>query len=239
MADRNDSDRIEAEDPAYVRRQLTKRMVLAATMIAVLLGALAVFDHLSHVEEAEEEYAEPVRVPQVGPSLRSEGKPEEAPPPPAAPAPEPPPQPEIPAQPSAVPPPAAPVPPPIKPPAGAVRPPAAKPAPAAPVSPPAVGVPEGTAAPAAPLPAPAPRPVVPRLGAGFLLQAGVFSNHERAEELKAQLLEAGIPASIESRVHVGPFASKKEAEAARAKMKLLGIDALLLPPRPAPAGGHR
>ena len=230
MADRNDSDRIEAEDPAHVRRQLTKRMVLAATMIAVLLGALAVFDHLSHVEAPEEEReAPPPARPQVGPSLRNEGKPEEAPAPPTAPAPEAPPKPEIPAQPSAVPRPAAPAPTPIKPPAGVVRPPSAPPPPAA--------VPEGTAAPAAPLPAP--RPVVPRLAAGFLLQAGVFSSHERAEELKAQLLEAGIPATIESRVNVGPFASKKEAEAVRAKMKLLGIDALILPPRPTPPGAHR
>jgi hypothetical protein len=39
------------------------------------------------------------------------------------------------------------------------------------------------------------------------VQVGVFSNHTNAEELMQKLHEAGIPAQIESRVQVGPFAS--------------------------------
>jgi DedD protein len=58
----------------------------------------------------------------------------------------------------------------------------------------------------------------------FLLQVGVFSNHTNAEELAARLQEAGIPAQVESRVQVGPFASRQEVDAARAKLKTLGID---------------
>jgi DedD protein len=58
----------------------------------------------------------------------------------------------------------------------------------------------------------------------FLLQVGVFSNHANAEELLTRLHTAGIPAQIESRVQVGPFASKAEVDVARAKLKALGLD---------------
>lgn len=58
----------------------------------------------------------------------------------------------------------------------------------------------------------------------FLLQVGVFSNHANAEELVTRLQQAGIPAQIESRVQVGPFASRQEVDATRAKLKSLGID---------------
>lgn len=62
----------------------------------------------------------------------------------------------------------------------------------------------------------------------FLVQVGVFDNHGNAEELVAKLQAAGIPAQIESRVQVGPFASRAEADAARVKLKSLGIDDGLL-----------
>ncbi|MDP1525983.1 MAG: SPOR domain-containing protein [Rhodocyclaceae bacterium] len=62
----------------------------------------------------------------------------------------------------------------------------------------------------------------------FLVQVGVFSNHTNAEELMQKLHEAGIPAQIESRVQVGPFASRMEADAARAKLKAMGLDEGLL-----------
>jgi len=62
----------------------------------------------------------------------------------------------------------------------------------------------------------------------FLVQVGVFSNHANAEELMHKLHEAGIPAQIESRVQVGPFASRMEADAARAKLKAMGLDEGLL-----------
>lgn len=76
-----------------------------------------------------------------------------------------------------------------------------------------------------------PRPVLSRLAAGFVLQAGVFTSTERAEELKARLLLAGVPVTIETRVQVGPFASQKEANAARKKIRELGIESILIPPR--------
>ena len=71
--------------------------------------------------------------------------------------------------------------------------------------------------------------VLPRLLSGFNLQAGVFADPRRAEELHARLLQEGIPATLETRVLVGPFRSRGEADAARAKMLVMGIDTVQLP----------
>ena len=74
-----------------------------------------------------------------------------------------------------------------------------------------------------------PPPVRPaRQVEGFLLQAGVFTSAERAEELHAKLTLQGIPSTIEARVHVGPFKDKAEAEAARGKLRAMGIDPVML-----------
>lgn len=62
----------------------------------------------------------------------------------------------------------------------------------------------------------------------FGLQLGVFSNLANAEDLRARLEKNGIPATIEARVRAGPFATRAEAEIARAKLKELGIDDGLL-----------
>jgi len=64
---------------------------------------------------------------------------------------------------------------------------------------------------------------------GISLQAGVFADPRRAEELHARLLQEGIPATLETRVLVGPFRNREEADAARAKMMAMGIDTVLLP----------
>ena len=66
---------------------------------------------------------------------------------------------------------------------------------------------------------------------GFAVQAGVFADAQRAEELRAMLTLNGIPSTLEARVQVGPFKTREEAEAARQKLKALGIEGLLLPPR--------
>lgn len=79
-------------------------------------------------------------------------------------------------------------------------------------------------------PAPASRPLAraAETARRFLVQVGVFGNHANAEELVTKLQAAGIPAQIESHVQVGPFASRAEVDAARAKLKSLGIDDGLL-----------
>lgn len=66
----------------------------------------------------------------------------------------------------------------------------------------------------------------------YRLQMGVFSSASNAEELHAKLEKAGIPSYVESRVHVGPFKTQKEADEARRKLKELGLGpGLLIPPQ--------
>ncbi|WP_374514670.1 SPOR domain-containing protein [Niveibacterium sp.] len=82
-------------------------------------------------------------------------------------------------------------------------------------------------------PAPAPRLIVqtepapagakPPVGRAFALQAGVFSTPKNAEELRARLELAGVPAQLETRVVVGPFRTRQEAEQAQGKLKALGL----------------
>jgi DedD protein len=62
----------------------------------------------------------------------------------------------------------------------------------------------------------------------FVLQMGVFNNVANAEELRARLELNGIPAQIEARVQVGPFATREEADAARAKLRALGLEGGIL-----------
>jgi cell division protein FtsN len=69
------------------------------------------------------------------------------------------------------------------------------------------------------------------LFSGYALQAGIFSDLRRAEELHAKLTLNGIPSTFEARVNVGPFKRREEAIAAREKMKALGIDSVLLLPK--------
>lgn len=73
-------------------------------------------------------------------------------------------------------------------------------------------------------------PPLPRLLRGYVVQAGVFSNARAAEELHAKLALNGIPSTLEARVQIGPFKTKAEADAAREKLKGLGIEGLLIPP---------
>lgn len=78
---------------------------------------------------------------------------------------------------------------------------------------------------------PAPPSGVARLFAGFVLQAGVFTSAQRAEELHAKLTLSGVPSTLETRVQVGPFSTRKEAEAAQAKLRELGVETILVPPK--------
>jgi cell division protein FtsN len=58
----------------------------------------------------------------------------------------------------------------------------------------------------------------------YVVQFGVFSNLATAEGLRARLAQAGIPSQLEVRVVVGPFADRKDALAAQARMRDKGID---------------
>ena len=80
-------------------------------------------------------------------------------------------------------------------------------------------------------PAPVAAPQAPRLFSGFILQAGVFASMQRAEELHARLALSGVPSSVETRVQVGPFRTRQEAEAAQLKLRTQGIETVLVAPK--------
>jgi len=63
---------------------------------------------------------------------------------------------------------------------------------------------------------------VPKLPKGPHLQAGIFASPANAEEMRKKLEAEGYPAYLETRVHVGPFQSRKEADKAREKLKEQG-----------------
>ncbi|MDN0081384.1 SPOR domain-containing protein [Crenobacter sp. SG2305] len=67
---------------------------------------------------------------------------------------------------------------------------------------------------------------------GYQLQLGVFSSTENADKLVKALKEKGIEAHTETRVTVGPYRSRAEAEEAVATLKGLGYNPLLLPGGP-------
>lgn len=100
---------------------------------------------------------------------------------------------------------------------------------AEPVPPPRPDLPRASPAPDRPVASPAvTRPLAMANEKPFALQLGVFGDVANAEELRARLERAGIHATIEARVHVGPFASRAEADAARAKLRELGISEAVL-----------
>lgn len=216
---------------AAFKKKLVWRMVFAGLMILTLLATLMLFDRLSAPEEpiAPPQFTEPVPVAkkEVTQALKpAEPPPDEnkevepegsaAPVDKAAPPAEPLPPPAVPAQPVL---------------------PKNQATPSTPTSlrtAPSAAAQAKTSEPA-PTPKAEPAPPVasapPRLFPGFALQAGVFSDVRRAEELHAKLTLNGIPSTLEARVQAGPFKSRQEAEAAREKMKALGIDAVMLPPK--------
>ena len=62
---------------------------------------------------------------------------------------------------------------------------------------------------------------------GFSVQAGVFLHASNAEKLLAQIQTAGIPAYLETRVQIGPFKTRAEADAAVKKLRKLGIEPII------------
>ncbi len=71
----------------------------------------------------------------------------------------------------------------------------------------------------------------PATGEAYLVQVGVFMSPANAQALQHQLVKAGIPAHTETRVQLGPFQDRREAETALAKVKKLGVNAVLVAPR--------
>ena len=64
---------------------------------------------------------------------------------------------------------------------------------------------------------------------GFTVQAGVFLHASNAETMLRQVQSAGVPAYLETRVQIGPFKNKREAQAAIQKLRKLGLEPVIKP----------
>ena len=84
---------------------------------------------------------------------------------------------------------------------------------------PAVSAPAPTVAAAAGS-APAPRAAAE---GAYYLPLGAFPTAEQAEVLRARLSAAGVPSHLETRVLVGPFADRRDALAAQARLREKGF----------------
>lgn len=62
---------------------------------------------------------------------------------------------------------------------------------------------------------------------GYTVQAGVFLHAANAERMLRTVQSAGIPAYLETRVQIGPFSSKAEAETAVKKLRQLGVEPII------------
>nr|WP_246491025.1 SPOR domain-containing protein [Chitinivorax tropicus] len=82
-----------------------------------------------------------------------------------------------------------------------------------------------TEAPAAPI-ITKPKPVNAQ---AFSVQVGIFANYDNAKTLVERLSANGVNAHIESRVQVGPFKNKAEADDTMRKLKAMGIQSVLVP----------
>lgn len=65
----------------------------------------------------------------------------------------------------------------------------------------------------------------------FVVQVGVFTDMANARQLQSKLAENGIPSHTETKLQVGPFNTRAEADAAREKLKNLGIGSVVTPGR--------
>ncbi|MBI3144918.1 MAG: SPOR domain-containing protein [Pseudogulbenkiania sp.] len=88
-------------------------------------------------------------------------------------------------------------------------------------------LPQDEAAPAPPPPISKAKPVGSSLG--YKVQLGLFSSLANAQKLVDTLKANGIEAHTETRVHVGPFRTRAEAEEAMNKLRQLGHAPLLAP----------
>lgn len=80
-------------------------------------------------------------------------------------------------------------------------------------------------------PLPAAKPSTPESGKAYLVQVGIFKSRANAQALQKQLQRAGIQAHLETRVQLGPFKDKRDADKALSSARKLGIDAVLVSSR--------
>ena len=221
-----------AEGSAASAKRRVESRPMRRLAIAVLLIAAAVAGYaLLHRDASEEQVTASPAPSAEPPAIASLPPPKPIAPPPNQPAPNdaqgsaatvqaPPPPPSVSAEPAA-------------PSIGAPKPPR-------PTSP-SPATPEGSAAPVPAAEAPASSPTQTRPDArgpagqvaaspitpGFVVQLGMFTSVENAQALRARLEAQGIPVFLETRVVVGPFRDRAEADAARKRLNALGVAGVL------------
>ena len=205
---------VPAADEQKLKQRAMRRLALALGLIAVAVAGLAVLDRYTGTPAPVETKA-PANEP---PAIATLPPPKPIAPPPAAEAPStPPPPPEVEVeQPEARE--AAPARP-----AARETPPAPAPAPstsAAAKTPPA---PAAAAKDASVAKAPAALPPA----AGFVVQLGMFTSVENAQAMLERLKAQNVPAYLETRVVVGPFRDRAEADAAQRKLQAGGVSGVI------------
>ncbi len=212
-ADAPKADADEAQDPAAELHARTRRRLIGAA--ALLLAAVIVLPMV--LDSTPRPVSDSVAI--DIPSDKTPFKPRLAMPAPAAPAP-------MPATPSPAPAPVAAAA------APAVEPPQRKEESVPKAKPEESTARDAKAAPAAKDPAPAGHAAAGE--SPFVLQAAALGSEAAARDLVAKLKKAGFAPYTEKvstakgdriRVRLGPYATREDAEQARAKLKLLGIDA--------------
>lgn len=71
-------------------------------------------------------------------------------------------------------------------------------------------------------------PAMPAAPKAFEVQLGVFTDLDNVKQFQAKLAQHGIPSHTETRVQIGPFKTRTEADRAREKLKTLGIPAVIV-----------
>lgn len=218
------SDQPARTEEQQLKQRAMRRLAVALTLIALTIVALALLDRYSSAPKTVSTSATPPVEPPPIAALPKPIQPAPGAPPAAEPGLRlpPPPPPTVSNEPLA--------------PAERPAPPKATPVPANQVS---DTVPQSTggASKASAKPSPAQKPSVEQAAAppaaktvatsGFVVQLGVFTSVENAQALQAKLKEQGIPASLETRVIVGPFTDRAEADAAKKKLKALGVNGVI------------
>jgi cell division protein FtsN len=97
----------------------------------------------------------------------------------------------------------------------------------APVGPPVAPNIANNEIPVMPARAVSPSTAVPATAKSYIVQVGVFKSPANARTLQKQLQRSGISARLETRVQLGPFRTKHDADQAIARVKKLGIDAVV------------
>lgn len=97
-----------------------------------------------------------------------------------------------------------------------------------PVKTPTQTVSTATAAQVKPSTAAAPQPSTAVQPKQFEVQLGVFTDLDHVKQFQEKLTKHGIPSHTETRVQIGPFKTRAEADQAREKLKTLGITSVVI-----------